>query len=360
MSEKTEKATPKQERDSREKGDVAQSPDLVKLAILEVVSETVLGLSDQSMESLKRLMGLSLQRMNQPFMHTAAETASDALALLVSFSIMSVGVAMLMRLAGSWVQFGFLFAPKALKPKLDKLNPINQIKQMFSGQNLSNLLMSVLKAAFICVVLYLVVKPALGTLILLANTDLVTYWHALVALFRHILRITAGLLLILAITDLAIQKYFHAKKLRMSKDDIKKEYKESEGDPHVKGHRRQLAHELANSAPDAPANPVEEADMVIVNPTHFAVALYYRAGETPLPLIHCKGLDDEALELIQRAKKAKVPVVQCVWLARTLAKTRTGRHIPRTTLQAVAKIYQVIKQLEEVTDEVIQVRDLEL
>lgn len=359
MSEKTEKATPKQEREAREKGQVGKSEDLVKLLILLVVSEIALGLADASVDSLKRLMGLSLQRMNEPFAHTVGETASDACVVLISFIALSVGMAMLMRLVGSWMQFGFLFAPKALAPDLGKLNPINQIKHMFSGQNISTLLLSIVKASMISVVLYLIAMPALRTLILLANTDLSTYWHGLLELFRRILRTTIGMLLVLAVADFVMQKYFHAKKLRMSKDDIKKEYKEAEGDPHIKGHRRQLAHQLANEAPKAPPKPVEQADMLVVNPTHFAVALFYRPGKTPLPLIHCKGLDEDALELIERAHKAKVPVVQCVWLARLLYKTDTGRHIPRQTLQAVAQIYQVIKQLDEVTDEVIQMRDLQ-
>ncbi|EGH25961.1 type III secretion component protein HrcU, partial [Pseudomonas amygdali pv. mori str. 301020] len=135
---------------------------------------------------------------------------------------------------------------------------------------------------------------------------------------------------------------------------IKKEYKQSEGDPHVKGHRRQLSHEILNQEPSAAPNPVEEADMLLVNPTHYAVALYYRPGETPLPLIHCKGEDEEALALIARAKKAGIPVVQSIWLTRTLYRAKVGKYIPRPTLQAVGHIYKVVRQLDEITDEVIQ------
>ncbi len=93
--------------------------------------------------------------------------------------------------------------------------------------------------------------------------------------------------------------------------------------------------------------------MLVVNPTHYAVALFYRPGETPLPIIHCKGEDEDALALIARAKRAKIPVVQSVWLARTLYKVNAGRYIPRPTLEAVAHIYQLVKQLDEVTDQVI-------
>ncbi|WP_062381835.1 type III secretion system export apparatus subunit SctU [Pseudomonas abietaniphila] len=357
MSEKTEKATPKQLRDAREKGQVGQSQDLSKLLVLMVVSEVTLGLADESVARLQQLMALSFQGIGQPFMHTLEQVASEGLTTLIGFILSSVGVAVLMRLVGSWVQIGFLFAPKALKMDLNKINPFSHAKQMFSAQNLTNLLLSVLKAIAIAATLYSVVKPSLGALILLSDTDLTTYWHSLLQLFRHILRATLGLLLVIGGVDFALQKYFHAKKLRMSHEDIKKEYKQSEGDPHIKGHRRQLAHELLNQAPTAPPKPVEDADMLVVNPTHYAVALYYRPGQTTLPLIHCKGEDDDALALIARAKQAGIPVVQSIWLARTLYKVRPGKHIPRPTLLAVAHIYQVVRQLEEVTDEVIRIEE---
>lgn len=357
MSEKTEKATPKKLRDAREKGQVGQSQDLSKLLVLMVVSEVCLGMADQSVEKLEYLLTLSLKRMNEPFLSTLTELIGEATWVLITFILLSVGVAMLMRMAGSWLQIGFLFAPKALKIDLGKLNPIGHLKQMFSGQNLTTLLLSILKAIAIGATLYVSIKPVLGKLILLADSDLTTYWHALLTLFRSILRTTLGLLLVLALVDYALQKYFHAKKMRMSHEDIKKEYKESEGDPHVKGHRRQLAHELLNEEPTTPEKPLEDADLLLVNPTHFAVALYYRPGQTPLPLIHCKGEDEDALALIERAKRAKIPIVQSVWLARTLYKVRTGRHIPRPTLLDVAHIYQVIRQLDEITDEIIQLED---
>lgn len=354
MSEKTEKATPKKERDAREKGQVGQSQDLAKLLVLMVVSEVCLGMAEDSMARLQNLTELTLRRLNQPFTSTVVELGGTALWTLISFVVASVGVAMLMRLVGTWMQIGILFAPKALKIDPGKLNPLGQIKQMFSKQNLMNLLLSILKATAIAIILYVSIMPILGKLILLADTDLVTYWRALLEVFHNILRNTLGLLLVVGLADFALQKYFHAKKLRMSHEDVKQEYKQSEGDPHVKGHRRHLAHELLNSEPSTAPRPVEDADLLLVNPTHYAVALFYRPGQTPLPLIHCKGEDDDALALIKRAQKARIPVVQCVWLARALYNVRTGRHIPRDTLLEVAHIYQVIRQLDEVTQDIIQ------
>ena len=354
MSEKTEKATPKQLRDAREKGQIAQSQDVSKLLILLLVSETVLGLAIQSVERLKQLIELSVNATQQPFERIVGQLLTEAVAVLIPFLALSVGLAMLMRLVGGWSQFGFLFAPKALKVDFNKLNPFAQLKQMFSGRNLTNLLMSVLKASVIGYLLYLLLEPELQTLILLANSDLNTYWQSLLQLFRHILRITLGLLLVMAAIDFGLQKFFHAKQLRMSHDDIKKEYKQSEGDPHVKGQRRQFAFEILNQEPKAAPQSVQDADMLVVNPTHYAVALFYRPGKTPLPVIHCKGEDDEALELIDQAKRARIPVVQSVWLARTLYKVKPGRYIPRPTLELVAQIYQLVKQLDEVDDQIIR------
>ncbi|KPY96152.1 Type III secretion protein HrcU [Pseudomonas syringae pv. spinaceae] len=357
MSEKTEKATPKQIRDAREKGQVGQSQDLGKLLVLLAVSEVTLGLANESVNRLQALLALTFKGIERPFMSAVELIASEGLSVVLSFTLCSVGLAMLMRLISSWVQIGFLFAPKALKLDIKKIDPFSHAKQMFSGQNILNLLLSILKAVAIGATLYTQVKPALGTLILLANSDLATYLHALIELFQHVLRVILGLLLVIALIDFAMQKYFHAKKLRMSHEDIKKEYKQSEGDPHVKGHRRQLAHEILNQEPSAAPKPVEEADMLLVNPTHYAVALYYRPGETPLPIIHCKGEDEDALALIAQAKKAGIPVVQSIWLARTLYKVNVGKYIPRPTLLAVGHIYKVVRQLEEITDEVIRIDD---
>ncbi|WLI10713.1 MULTISPECIES: type III secretion system export apparatus subunit SctU [Pseudomonas] len=357
MTEKTKPATPKQLRDAREKGQVGQSQDFSKVLVLLMVSEVTLNLAEESMVRLQRMLALPLDHAGEPFMGTVARISSESATVLISFILCSVGVAVITRMIGTWMQIGFLFAPKALAPTLERLSPLGQAKQMLSMQNLTTLTLSILKAAAIAITLYVLIKPALSTLILLAYSDLNTYWRSLVQEFRHILRSTLGLLLVIGVIDFAVQKYFHAKKMRTSTEDIQKEHKQAEGDPHVKGHRQQLARQLSNEAPSAPRPSVDTADLVIVNPTHYAVALYYRPGETPLPLIHRKGMGDEALDIIALAKRAKIPVIQSIWLARTLYKVNEGRYIPRPTLLAVAHIYQVVRQLTDVPNEVIRVTD---
>ena len=157
------------------------------------------------------------------------------------------------------------------------------------------------------------------------------------------------ILLVMALVDFAMQKYFHNKTLKMSIDEVKREYKESEGDPHMKGHLSALRQEVLESEPEDIEGSVRQADAIVVNPTHYAVALYYRNGETPLPQILCKGVDDKAKTIIAFARKYDKPIIRYVWLARTLYAHK-GLYIPKPTLQAVAAIYHALKPILQEED----------
>lgn len=345
--EKKHAATPKKLRDQRKKGQVAQSQDVGKLLVLTALSEIALFTAEPSMQRFQQLMVLPMRRLDQPFVRALEEVLLESLLVFFSFALLMAGVATAIKLISSWLQFGLLFAPETLKPDFNRLNPLKQAKQMFSGQSVMNLLMGLAKAVLLSLILYVVIGPSLGALISLASGDLPSYVQALIVLFRHLLHVCLGLLLVLALIDLALQKYFFAKRMRMTQVEVTKEYKDMEGDPHVKGQRRQLAYEMANEEPKVKLPKLEESDMLVVNPTHFAVALYYRPGQTPLPMLVEKGTDAQARELIARAKRADIPVIQCVWLARTLYTHKLGANIPRDTLQAVAFIYRTLRELDD-------------
>lgn len=345
--EKKHPASAKKLRDQRNKGQVAQSQDVGKLLALTVISEIALFTADTSLLRLQQLMMFPMERFGQPFLRALQEVVVDAAVVFLGFALLMAAVAIVSKLISSWMQFGFLFAPQALKLDFNRLNPLSQLKQMFSAKSLMNLLMGVVKALFLSLILYVTVGPSLGALIGLTSGDLPGYIAALIALFRHVLHVCLGLLLVLALVDLALQKYFFAKQMRMTQVELIKEYKDMEGDPHVKNQRRSLAYELAQEEPKVKLPKLEESDMLVVNPTHFAVALYYRPGKTPLPLLVDKGTDAVARQLIERAKAAEVPVIQCVWLARTLHRQALGEAISRDTLQAVALIYRTLRELDE-------------
>jgi type III secretion protein U len=358
--EKKHPASAKKLRDQRKKGQVAQSQDVAKLLVLTAISEIALFTAETSLQRFKQLMLLPMSRLTQPFARALEEVLFDGLGVFFSFALLMVGVAITAKLISSWMQFGLLFAPEALKMDFNRLNPVSQVKQMFSAQQLMNLLMSVAKAFLIGLILYVVIRPSLGTLINLANSDLQSYILALIALFRHLLHVCLGMLLVLALIDLILVRHFFAKRMRMTQVEVVKEYKDMEGDPHVKGQRRSLAYQLAQEEPKVKLPKLEESDMLVVNPTHFAVALYYRPGKTSLPMLVSKGTDDEARKLIRRAKAADVPVIQCVWLARTLYTRKLGASIPRETLQAVALIYRTLRELDdEAKRETLELPELE-
>lgn len=349
MSDSGEKkyaASQKKLQDQRKKGQVAQSQDIGKLLVLTLLSEVALVSAHSSMQRFQQLMMFPVSLMGQPFVRALQEVLVEAGQVFIGFALLMTSGAIVMKLISSWLQFGFLFAPETLTPDFNRLNPINHAKQMFSGQSLMNMLMGIIKAVLIGVVLYLVIGPSLGALVGLVNGDLPGYISALIVLFRRLLHTCLALLLVLALIDFALQKYFFAKRMRMSHVDMVKEYKDMEGDPYIKMMRRGLAQEQSQEA--SSAKPLlEEADMLLINPTHFAVALYYRPPNTPLPVLLEKGADAQARQMIARAKAADVPVIQCVWLTRTLYREQIGDCISRETLQAVAIIYRTLRELDD-------------
>ncbi|WP_034946606.1 type III secretion system export apparatus subunit SctU [Erwinia oleae] len=362
MAEKTEKATSQKLKESRKKGQVGQTPDIPKLLICIGVMETIFALAEGGMQRMQAMIMLPLSRLSDPFGHAVQEVVLDGVMVLLYFCGIVCALIFLLRIIGGWVQFGPLFATEALEPKFEALNPVGQIKNMFSAKQFTTLLTSVLKSIAIGVVFYLVIKPDLGPLAQLAYSDnLNGFWLSVLALFKKIVRETLVLLLVMSLLDFGLQKYFFLKQQRMSHEDIRNEYKQSEGDPHMKGHRKSVAHEILNEAPKPLKRDVtlEDVDMVLVNPTHFAVGLYYRPGETPLPRMVFKSEGYEAQDIIEEAQNRNMPVIRFVWLTRTLFRTvEEGDYIPRETLKAVAQVYRLLKELEnQELDGIVEIED---
>ncbi|WP_395489324.1 type III secretion system export apparatus subunit SctU [Cedecea davisae] len=348
MSEKTEQASPHKLQEARKKGQVSQSQDIPKLLIMFGVLQLIFTMMDASMDKLQALMTLPLLRLSAPFTQALGEVSGAALLTVGVFFMMTVGTVILLRIAGGWLQFGPLFAIAALAPKLEALNPLNKFKEMFSVKQFIQILNSLLKAITLSVVFWLLIKPRLPLLANLAGGTLDGFWHASVAILETLAHTIVGVMLVFAVADFALQKYFFLKQNRMSHEDVKNEYKQMEGDPHTKGHRKHVAHEILNGpAKKVTPQEMEKADVLLVNPTHFAVGLRYEPDETPLPMLLFKAQDDEAKALIKMAHAANIPVVRYVWLTRNLYRTtEEGAYIPRDTLKAVAAIYRLLRKLE--------------
>jgi type III secretion protein U len=346
--EKTEKPTDKKIEDAREKGQVPVSKDLARLVSLLVVAEIAFGTVPIWSEKAFALLDLSIMRIGQDFQHSLGEILTSSLYFVLGVFAMFLVVCSVVAFISHWGQFGVLIEPKALEPKFDKLNPINGFKQMFEPKKLAELLMTVIKATLIGWLVYTLVRNRLPVIIALAGGEPKDIFSGFVGLLQSVFHVIVGLCFCLALADFGMQKYFHVKQLMMDKDEIKREHKEMEGDPLIKGKRKQLARQWANSAPAA---KTEKANAVVVNPTHFAVAMLYDPDEAPVPVVLAKGKDDVAQAMIERAKERGIPVIRHVWLARTLYATcRTDTVVPRASYEAVANVYAVVAELVAASD----------
>ncbi len=345
---KTEEPTDKKLDDARKKGQVPMSRDLAKVGPLVAIAEIAFSTEQLWRESIHSLMNLGLMSVGKPFLPALMEMLTGAgILLLIVFFICFV-VCIPVGVIFHWGQFGVLIAPEAATMKFDKLNPVNGIKGIFSKKKLFEVLVSAAKAALIGWLVYLLVYAELPSIVHLSGGAPSDAYFGFIGMLRSVFHVLLVVCIVTSVIDLAIQKAFHKKDLMMDMEEIKREYKESEGDPMVKGQRKQLAREWAN---EAPAARTEQANAVVVNPTHFAVAMFYDPAEAMVPVVLAKGKDDIAQAMIQRAREFNIPVIRHVWLARTLyATSRQDSVIPKSSYEAVAQVYAVVNELVAMKD----------
>ncbi|NHZ91132.1 EscU/YscU/HrcU family type III secretion system export apparatus switch protein [Massilia sp. CCM 8733] len=346
--DKTEQPTDKKLSDARDKGQVAMSRDLARVTMLIVVAELALATEPQWHAALDALFELALGQVGRPFHDAVPAMLGAAGTLLLGVFAVFFVVCPVVAFAAHWGQFGVLIAPGSLTPSIDKLNPVNGVKQLFAKKKLGELLMALAKAIGLALMIWAMVRKQLPSILQMASGEPKDIYFGFIALLRMVLHPVVGMCLVLAVIDFALQKYFHVKSLMMDMEEIKREYKESEGDPHVKQARKGLAQQWASES--APARTAG-ANAVVVNPTHFAVALFYDPGHTPAPLLLAKGKDEVAQAMIREARALAIPVIRHVWLARTLYATGKADHyVPRASYESVAQVYAVVQELMEQND----------
>lgn len=341
--EKNEQPTPKKLEDAREKGQVGVSRDLARLAMLVIPGELAFISEPLWREAIFSLFTLSTSQIGQPFDEAVINMFRGAgLLLMLVFGIFFV-VCTVVAFASHWGQFGVLIAPEALTPKFEKLNPVEGAKEIFSKKKLGELIITLIKAILIGLVVFFLARGELPAIVSLAGGTPKDIYFGFITILRSTFHIAIGLCLVLALIDFAMQKYFHIQSLKMDMEEIKREFKESEGDPMVKGQRKQLAREMLE---ESPVNMVQDANAVVVNPTHFAVALSYKPEVVGVPVVLAKGKEETARAMIQRAKECGIPVIRHVWLARTLFATcKPNTVIPKSSYEAVAYVYAVVQEL---------------
>lgn len=343
--EKTELPTPKKERDARAKGQVARSAEVVTTVSMFGTIALILVMGGFIWTQMTVLIDTVVENAYRPEGLSLSEGIAAAWDAGVAITMPILGAVIFFAIAANMGQFGILTSGEALAPKLERVSVIAGFKRIFSAKQLVELLKSVIKILFLSVLLYVVLGDAIGPFISAVACGIDCMVTVTDSVMQRILFMTAIAFVIVAVADLFYQRHSHTKSLMMSKEDVKREYKESEGDPHVKGHRKQVAMEMVMGDGRKQA---KTASALVVNPTHIAIALRYKADETPLPMVTAKGVGVAAVDMRIEAELAGVPIFHNIALARHLfADAELGGYVPDDVYDVIAEILAWVAQHEE-------------
>ncbi|HBC68968.1 MAG TPA: EscU/YscU/HrcU family type III secretion system export apparatus switch protein [Sutterella sp.] len=344
MAEKTEQPTPKRIRDSREKGDIAKGQDIAPAATVLAIGGYMFGNAQGIYEDLVLLVSIPMEVMELPYEEALAKAVPAVLDLMIALVAPIVAIVMSTALIVLIAQTGFLFAPKAAMPKLENLSPAKWFKKVFSIKNLVEFLKNLVKVALLGAIAYAVLEKFLPTLFDIPKGGLYAMWSVLGAASGELVLKCAGGFAVIAALDFLYQKYKWTQDHMMSIDEVKREFKESEGDPQVKGKRKQLHQEMIQQGQ---LSSTRKAKVLVTNPTHFAIALDYEKDKTPLPVILAKGEGALAQRMIQVAKEEGIPIMRNVPLAHALYEQGTeNAYIPKDLIGPVAEVLRWVQSLQ--------------
>ena len=344
---KTEHPTPKRLEEAYEKGDVPYSREVTNFFILMIIAFTIGALSPDMLMQTKKLLA--------PFITDFDHMPADASGLgtlmfhtvLHSLVIIAipVGCVVLAAVLSKHLQSGLRFYTETIFPKWSRVSPASGLKKLFSLRSLVEFFKSVVKVSVIGGVAYASVAPMMTLVKQLPDSSLLVMLGLLSSMCMKLLIAVLIAEFFIALFDFAYQRYEFMKSLRMTKQEIKDEYKQQEGDPKIKGKIRQIRRERIRKRM---LNEVPTSDVVITNPTHFAVALRYDNKTMKAPEVTAKGQDLIALRIRQIAEENKVPVVENPPLARALfASTEIGEEVPTVHYEAVAKVISYVYNLKK-------------
>jgi len=343
-SSKTEDATPRKLEEARREGNVPKSTDVTSWATLAAVMAVLLIMGDGLCSNLaNRLI---------PFISHAGETDLESGGAVIvmrqavdaasPFIIAVITAAALAGVAGNLIQTGFLLTPSRLAPDPSRVSPFKGLERMFGIDGLVHFFKSLLKFAIVGAVAYLALKPHLTEFQKMPEVDPMAMLTVAGDMLKGLIYGVLTLMGLTAGADWFWQRQRFMQRMRMSKQEVKEDFKQSEGDPHIKARIRQLRVERAKRRM---MQNVPKATVVVMNPTHYAVALRYESGDTPAPICVAKGLDMVALRIREVAEANGVPVIEDPPLARALfATTEIDETIPREHYEAVAKVIGFVMQ----------------
>lgn len=345
--EKTEEATPKRREDARKKGQVFKSMEVVG-AISLLATYLVLRVAGPFMAG--RIFTFSRTLWEQG---ATQDWSESGVRLLINRTVLTAALvaapialtAAAAGLAANLIQVGFLFTLEPLTPDLNRINPGSGFKRIFSRRTVAELVKSLIKVTIIGFVAYRTVADDLEAFPLLIGLELPQMLQFLTDLVSRLMLWVGVSLLVMALADYMYQRWEYEESIKMSKQEVKEEFKQQEGNPEIRSKIRQKQREMARRRM---MQDVKKADVVVTNPTHYAVALQYKQEAMAAPKVLAKGQGLVALRIRELAQEANVPIVENPPLARQLhAQTDIGQEVPLDLYQTVAEVLAYVYQLKQ-------------
>ncbi|MEY2617676.1 MAG: hypothetical protein RL522_678 [Pseudomonadota bacterium] len=342
MTEKTEQPTPKKIRKSREEGQVAHSKDVTHVILFAAIFGYLIldaGSIARRLSEMMVLPGLVLgMDFESALSVLSAQLLRDGLRLLLPFLLIVV----VLGLGAEMMQTRMLFSLKAMKPSAKKLNVVQNVKNMFGAKGWFEFFKSVVKILILSTVVVVTLHGSIGHLITLPLAGMDGVGVALQALVTAVVVKVVLVYAFIALADWIWQRQHHRKQLMMSIDEVRREFKEDEGDPHLKQERKSRHREMLESQA---LEQARSASVLVTNPIHLAIALRYTAGVTPLPLVTAKGEGALAASMVKAAREAGVPVMENVPLAWDLMRRASIEHyIPAELIEPVAEVLRMVRR----------------
>lgn len=339
-SDKTEEPTPRKLEEARRKGDVAKSADVAGLFSLAAVTAVVIGLGPQlsrdMAESLAQFLSGADGFARQLETGGGVAVAWRALAIGGPLTLAVLCAAALAGAAGNLVQHGLIFTGEKIKPDLGKLSPAAGFRRLFGVEGLMAFGKTLAKLIAVGAIAWAMLSPQATELERLIRTGPAAILGVSLTLTQSLFGATLAFLAVAAALDWLWQRQRFMQRMRMSREELKEEFRQSEGDPHVKAKLKQMRAQKARRRMMA---NLPKATVVVTNPTHYAIALRYVAGETEAPVCLAKGVDALALRIRAEAERLEIPLVEDPPLARALfATVDIDETIPREHFEAVAKV----------------------
>jgi type III secretion protein U len=344
MGEKTEKATPKKLRDARKKGQVAKSQDFPSAMTFVAALSLTLFLSQFLFEKVATFLVACFK--NAPTIELNEAAPSILKEMIQVILVASLPVAIFVSIVGILVGFlvvGPCFATEVFKPDIKKFNIVENLKQKFKMKTVIELLKSVFKIAGAALIIYLIAKRHVGEIVMTLTIPPLAGFAIFQSIVYKVVMAVGVYFIVIASADLIYQRLHFAKQMKMEKFEVKQEYKDSEGNPEIKGKRRQLAQEIAY---DSGGGNVRRAKAVVTNPHDIAVAIGYEPDKYNAPWIVDMGTDYQAAAIIRLAEKYGIPIMRNVPLAHQLLDVgEINKFIPESTYEAIGEILLYIESL---------------